>query len=198
MAVTTVAPAPVAEDPGPRRLTIEEFERIPDDLFPEGERAELIDGHIYTRMGQNDPHYFALLFTIEALRAAFGPEFVVASQMPTRYGTDSKVEPDVLVLRGSPRDYQGRRADPRIDVVLLVEVSDSTLSRDQGMKARLYAWQGIPEYWIVNLQKRTLEVRGVPNGALGGYTELKIYGEGDSVPVNGGAAAVADLLPKPE
>ena len=194
MAVTTLASAPVAEETGPRRLTIEEFERIPDDLFPEGERAELIDGLIYTRMSQNDPHYFALLLTLDVMRAVFGLGFTIAPQVPTRFETDTKVEPDILVLRGAIRDYEGRRVKPSEDVALLIEVSDSTLLRDQTLKAELYAKQGVPEYWIVNLPNRTLETRRLPRAE--GYAETRVYAEEESVPANGGEIPVADLLPK--
>ena len=192
--MTTVAPAPSAPDPGPRRLTIEEFERIPDDLFPESERAELIDGLIYTRMGGNDPHYFTLLYALRTVQALFAPEYLVVPQMPTRFVGGSKVEPDIMVLKGRVEDYEGRRVKPSEDVTLLVEVSDSTLLRDQTLKAELYAKQGVPEYWIVNLPSRTLEVRRLPRPE--GYAEIRIYAEGESVSMNGGEIVVADLLPK--
>lgn len=194
MAVTTLAATSSSEGNEPRRLTIEEFERLPDDFFPEGERAELIDGLIYTRMGQNDPHYFALHFTIEALRVVFGAGFAIVTQAPTRFESQTKVEPDILVLRGPLREYQGRRVDPQAHVALLVEVSDTSLPYDQANKALLYARQGVGEYWIVNLQDRTLEVRRLSED--GTYAEVTVYGEGESALANGGAVAVADLLPK--
>ena len=192
--MTTVAPTPVAEEIGPRKLTIEEFERIPDDLFPEGERVELIAGLIYTRMGQNDPHIFALHYALDALRAVFGEGHTLMIQAPTRFETDTKVEPDIMVLKGRVEDYEGRRVNPAEDVALLVEVSDSTLLRDQTLKAGLYANQGVPEYWIVNLPNRTLEVRRLPRPE--GYAEIRIYAEGERVSVNGGEIPVTDLLPK--
>ena len=194
--MTTELSAPVAEAVAPRRLTIEEFERIPDDVFPQGERVELIDGLIYTKMGQNDPHIFALLYMIEALRSVFGSGFVFLSQMPTRFAGGSKIEPDVLVLRGRIGDYEGRRVDPPTDVALLVEVSDTSLAYDQANKAQLYATHGVPEYWIVNLQNRTLEVRRRPRPELGAYAETLVFQEGESVPAGSGAVEVSDVLPK--
>ena len=194
--MTTLLPAPAVAEVAPRRWTIEEFERIPDEAITEGERVELIDGLIYTKVGQNDPHCFGLLYAIEALRAVFAQGFVVVSQMPTRFATDSKVEPDILVLRGSLRNYEDRRADPRTDVALVVGVSDTSLAYDTGLKAWLYATQGVPEYWVVNLQNRTLEVHRRPNPTLGGYAEVTIYSEGESAAAGSVEIAVSDLLPK--
>lgn len=195
MAVTTEVPTPVAQSVPQRRWTIEEFERIPDEVFPEGERVELIDGLIYTKMGQNDPHIFALSYTLEALRAVFGTGYAFLSQMPTRFEGGSKVEPDILVLRGNLRDYERRRVDPQNDVALLVEVSDASLAYDQANKTRLYAAQGVPEYWIVNLQNRTLEVRRRPMPELGAYAETVLVREGGSARAGDGEIALADLLP---
>ena len=193
----TTAPVPSATDaPEPRRWTIEEFEGIPDGILPEGERLELIDGLIYTKMGQNDPHIFALHLTLEALRTVFGSGFNLMIQAPTRFKEGSKVEPDILVLRGALRDYQGRRVDPPAEVVLLVEISDASLSYDRANKAALYAAQGVPEYWIVNLQNRTLEVRRRPRPEAGFYAETVVFAEGERLVVGGDEVVVADLLPK--
>ncbi len=139
---------------GPRLLTIEEFEAIPDTTFPEGTRLELIEGLIYEKMGQNDPHITAIEAVAAALHEAFGAGFYLRVQGPLKLGGKSKPEPDMAVLRGTWRDYDGRRPDPLTDVPLVVEVSDSTLGDDRGRKVRLYAKHGIPEYWIVNLQDR--------------------------------------------
>ena len=76
----------------------------------------------------------------------------------------------------------------------LAEVSDSTLARDAGTKARLYGSHGVPGYWIANVPARTVAVRREPRAD--GYAETRVYAEGESVPVGGGAVAVADVLPK--
>ncbi len=186
-----VAPAPVAD--APRRFTVEEYDRIPDDVF--GERVELIEGLIYTKMGQGFGHITAIRLVIEALNLAFSEGFNVSGQLPIGLGDESKPEPDVMVLRGAARDYDGRYPDPRTEVALLVEVSDSSLARDTDLKARLYATHGIPEYWIVNLQSRALEVRRrpLPDGL---YAETILVLESESVAVGKSTVAIASLLPK--
>lgn len=197
MATTLATPVPPASvERGPRRLTIEEYEAIPEGVFPEGERLELIEGLIYTKMGQNDPHITALFAVFAALQEAFGPGFHLGMQVPLKLGDDSKPEPDVTVRRGTWRDYDGRRPDPKTDVPLLVEVSDTTLAEDRGRKVRLYAKYGIPEYWIVNLKDRTLEARRGPRAESEDYFETLVYREGETATIDGKPVAVADLFPK--
>ena len=201
MADTLEAPfanaAPEEVERGPRLLTISEYEAIPDSVFPDGTRFELIEGLIYEKMSQNDPHITALDAVFAALQDAYGAGFYFRMQGPLKLGTRSAPEPDVTVLRGTWRDYDGRRPDPLKDVPLVVEVSDSTLADDRGRKARLYAKHGIPEYWIVNLQGRTLEVRRGPRAEAEDWFETLIYRESDTATINGKPVTVADLLPKP-
>ena len=192
MAQTLEAPAPAVAD-APRRMTVTEFDRIPDDAFGD-DRVELIEGLIYTKMSQNLPHITAIRLVIEALQAALGAGFSVSGQLPVGFGEVSKVEPDILALRGRARDYDGRYPDPATDIVLLVEVSDSSLLRDAGTKAELYARHGVPEYWIVNVPGRSVEVRREPRAE--GYAETRVYREGESVAIGSGSVSVVDVLPK--
>jgi Uma2 family endonuclease len=70
---------------------------------------------------------------------------------------DSEPDPDVMVVRGARRNYRERHPGPG-DVGLVVEVADTTLQRNRGVKLRLYAAAGIPTYWIVNQSERRIEV----------------------------------------
>jgi Uma2 family endonuclease len=76
-------------------------------------------------------------------------------------------EPDVVVARGSIRDYSSRHPGPS-DIALVIEVSDTTLSFDRSQKAREYAASGIREYWIVNLVDRQIEVHRYPQASATG------------------------------
>ncbi len=197
MATALVNPdASASVESGPRRLTIAEYEAIPNHVFPEGERVELIEGLIYTKTGQNDPHITALRAVFAAFQETFGAGFNLSMQTPLKLGNASAPAPDITVLRGAWRDYDGRRPDLLKDVPLLVEVSDTTLTEDRGRKARLYAKHGIPEYWIVNLRDRTLEVRRGPRAESEDYFETLVYREGETATVNDRPVAVTDLLPK--
>jgi Uma2 family endonuclease len=99
------------------------------------------------------------------------------------------------MLRGDIRQYATRHPAPE-DVLLVVEVSDATLGFDRSRKARIYAESGIPEYWILNLIDRYLEVHREPQN--GAYQSITVFPEAGTVsPLAAPAAAVAvgDLLP---
>ena len=189
--MTTATPPAVSDDLAPHRWTREEFHRLGESgAFPEWEKWELLEGQIYPKLGRGNAHITA----VRAVSAALGEGFDVTAQLPLPLDERSEPEPDVLVLRGSWRDYDGRDPDLGTDVVVAVEVSDSSLRRDQGPKARLYAACGVPEYWIVNLRERTLEVRRRPHADR--YGETLVLREGEAAAVGDGAVAVADTLPK--
>ena len=106
-------------------------------------------------------------------------------------------EPDLCVVRGDSDDYTDHHPGPG-DVALIVEVAETSLSRDRGEKRDNYGRAGIPVYWIVNLVNRRLEVHASPAG--GAYPAPTILGEAESVElvIDGrplGRIAIADLLP---
>ncbi|HZW32463.1 MAG TPA: Uma2 family endonuclease, partial [Isosphaeraceae bacterium] len=102
-------------------------------------------------------------------------------EQPVRIPAYDEPEPDISVVRGASADYRSRVPDPA-DVALLVEVSDTTLVQDRGLKLAAYAKDGIPVYWIVNLVDRQVEVYTRPLKA-GRYRSRKDYKPGQQVPV---------------
>ena len=132
-------------------------------IIGEDERIELLGGRIY-RMTIKPPHAWAVSALTQKLSVAFDGRATVATQHPLRLSDDMNdtelPQPDVMLLQeGSyldhPRPHQ---------VLLLVEVSDSTLRKDTAIKLPLYAQVGIPELWIVNLVQRRIEVHSDPAG----------------------------------
>lgn len=114
---------------------------------------------------------------------------------------DSEPEPDVYVVRGELGDYDNRHPGPA-DTPLVVEVADSTLARDRGLKQRIYARAGVPVYWIVNLVERAIEVHAKPASTAKSpkYRQRQVFAANDDVPVvlDGelvGTLRVADILP---
>jgi Uma2 family endonuclease len=99
------------------------------------------------------------------LRAA-GDDVEVLTQLPLTLLDDSEPEPDVAVIR--TEDAQSGEHHPRT-ALLVVEVADATLCIDRQAKASLYARAGIPEYWIVNVAERSVEVQREPDPAVGSY-----------------------------
>lgn len=180
--------------------TVEEYYRMGDAGLFEGRHVELIEGKVIDMATMLSPHATSVTLTVEAVREAFGKGWVVRNQMPLRLSEISEPEPDVVVVAGNIRDFKD--AHPAT-APLVIEVSESTLSYDSKQKASLYAKAGLPDYWIINLVQRQVEVfrRPIPDATAQygfSYGERYVYQEGDAVtplalpkvPI-----AVADLLP---
>ena len=193
--MSAVSPPP----PRPRHWTRDEFYQLAELGFFRDQRAERIEGQIVVQSPQNWPHASATDRTHEHLRVAFGPGFWVRMQLPLALGQNSDPEPDISVVPGRREDY----TDHPTAAVLVVEVADSSLSEDRNRKASAYAAAGIPEYWIVNLIDRTLEVYRVPRLDASqpsgwAYTDETVFTSGQAVAplaVPTITVAVADLLP---
>jgi Uma2 family endonuclease len=152
---------PVDRTPVPtKRWARVEYERLVDlAVFQPDDRVELVGGQLVVREPQGSPHSVATRLAEEALRAAFGTGWDVRTQMPVALDEESEPEPDVAVCAGHPRDYlAGHPTRP----VLLVEVAEASLAFDREHKASLYARARVPDYWIVNLVERVLEVYREP------------------------------------
>lgn len=165
----------------PYLWTVERFYRaLSAGLFEHPERLELIKGEIIERMSPQDtPHSTATLLTRDLLADLFRALGHVRSQMPLDLFRDTEPEPDVFVVKRAIRDYETRKLRPS-DLLLLEEVSDSTLAYDRGVKASLYAEAG--------------ERFGF------GYHSVRRYAETESVAPLAAPDApvrVEDLLPNP-
>jgi Uma2 family endonuclease len=148
-----------------------------------GQRVELIDGEIMVLSPQGPFHTTSTDRVRRILGRTFGEGVWVRMQFPVDFGSYSEPEPDVSVVPGSLADYT--TAHPTT-ALLIVEVSDSTLSYDRNRKASLYAHAGIADYWIVNLVDGQLEVRRhpVPNASKRygfDYDEVTILHSADIV-----------------
>ncbi len=139
-----------------RRWTRAEYDRLIDlGVFKSGDHVELLGGHLVVGEPQGTLHATAVGLVDDALRACFGPGWLVRGQMPIALDDESEPEPDVAVVPGTRYDYVAAHpARP----VLLVEVAESSLADDRVTKGALYARAGIPDYWILNLVDRVLEV----------------------------------------
>jgi Uma2 family endonuclease len=184
------------------RFTRREYARLIDHGFlDEDDPVELIDGLLLVKEPQSSPHRTAVLLAERALERAFGEGWFVQTQSPIAVDDRSQPEPDVSVVRGSPRDYVDSHPSRP---ALVVEVAQSGLGIARGRKAAAYARAGIAEYWIVNLVDRVLEVhrepaRPGPARRHWGYAAMSAIGSDVAVaPLASGpssAIRVADLLP---
>jgi len=171
-------------------------------ILDEWDKVELIGGEVVEMSAKGRRHSWSLMALNQALQAQLLPEVVVVdSQNPLILTDDSEPEPDVVVLRGPLERYQSRLATAA-DVVLLVEVSDSSLRFDREVKLPRYARASVPEVWIVDLTGEGGVERYTDPMEAGAYGAVVRFGRGDtaeSVALQGFSVAVDWLLgPAPE
>lgn len=143
-----------------RRWTRAEYDRLVDvGVLAEDEPIELLGGQMIVAEPKGSRHSTGVCLTADALRAAFGADWVVRVQDPVALDDESEPEPDVVVVPGQPRHYVD--AHP-VNPVLVVEVAESSLAFDRRHKGSLYARAGISDYWIVNIVDDVLEVHREP------------------------------------
>jgi Uma2 family endonuclease len=190
-----------SREAGTRRWSRREYARLIDHgLLDEDDPIELLDGLLLLKEPQHSPHRTAVLLVAKAVERAFGEGWFVQTQSPIILDGRSEPEPDVCVIRGSPRDYVDRHPTRP---ALVVEVAQSGLRLARGRKAAAYARARIADYWIVNLVDRVLEVhrepaRPGPGRRHWGYAAIKALDADAAIAPLAAPSApirVADLLP---
>jgi Uma2 family endonuclease len=177
---------------------VEQYYQMADLGFFEGRRVELIEGEIVEMAPIRSPHAVAIGLLIEVLNRIFGEGYTVRPRMPVRFSKRSEPEPDLAVVKRKIRDFSESHPGT---ARLIVEVSNSTLRFDRTRKAKLYAKYGIPEYWILNLKDRCLEVhRNVKSDETGEffYSESLVVDAGSAIAPLAKPKSkikVADILP---
>ena len=185
-----------------RRWSRVEYDKlIEEGIVQPGERLELLAGQLVVREPQGTPHATGIRLVTRALRDVFqAGTWIVDMRLPVALDEESEPEPDVTVTAGDPRDFlPSHPARP----VLVVEVAETRLALDREEKGSLYARARVPEYWIVNLVDRVLEVYrdpGLDAGAPYGWAYrvvLTLRADEHVTPLAAPSARipVADLLP---
>jgi Uma2 family endonuclease len=171
---------PAEQSPRRKRWTRAECELISMMGLWDREHLELIDGELIDKMGKNRPHVKVALLLHEWLTGVFGFRQVQSEASIDVAPADNPTnepQPDLVVLRESVLRFD---ANPRPeDVLLAIEVADTTLDFDLAKKAALYARAGIPEYWVLDVNGRRLIVHREP--ADGKYGSVVVYHEQESV-----------------
>jgi Uma2 family endonuclease len=162
--------------PRRHRLTVHDYHRMGEvGLLRPDERVELIDGEIIDMPPIGSLHGAVVDLLAERFITALHGMALVRIQGAIRLGNDSEPQPDVALLR--PRADRYASEQPRAaDVLLVVEVSDTTLKFDVGAKARLYARHGVPELWVADLTKRRLQMFRAPRGGKYGERSARAAG----------------------
>ena len=182
-------------NPTKHLTNLDEWRKLGEaNIFPPESRLELINGEILD-MAPIGFNHSGHLNRINKLFARLIPDDVIPSvQNPLQLGDLSEPEPDFMLLKPNADFYSSRHPNAD-DVLLLVEVADSSLVFDQNQKLHLYALHGIPEYWLLNLNDLSLEVYRNPNGEV--YAEKTTLRAGDVITLsqlNGISVRIADIL----
>ena len=183
----------IADQVSPERLRPlmrAEYARLVDLGMFEDERIELLRGALVTMSPPGAPHAHGTSWLADCLPRSLGTRALVRCQCPLAVSDDSQPQPDLAVVRrASYRDAHPTWAH------LVVEVADSSLRKDRGVKRDLYAEAGIPEYWILNVQAQVVEVdRGPKDGTYTERHEVGIDGRLQLLEFPDVELAVADLF----
>jgi Uma2 family endonuclease len=145
-----------------KRFTIAEYQRLAElGFLGEDDRVELVRGEIVQMAAKGTAHSALNKRLLRELAKLVGDRATLQSQDPIALPNHSEPEPDLVILKNQPDDYLNGHPTPE-DVLLLIEISDSSLSYDQTVKLPLYAEAKISHYWIFNLLDNRLETYSEP------------------------------------
>lgn len=165
--------------PTKRKLTADEYERMGEaGILHEDERVELIDGELIEMPPIGDDHIGGTISLTFFFSQRLGDRAFVSVQNPIRLSDYSEPQPDIILLRPRADFYRTAKASPQ-DIILIVEVAQSSLDYDRLTKLPRYAAAGILEVWIVNLVDRQIEVYRDPGAD--GYATRTVHTHGDTV-----------------
>ena len=174
-----VSPPEAAQTRERRRFNVAEYYAMADaGILGPDERVELLDGEIVVMAPIGNRHAFCVDWLTRFWILALAERAIVRIQNPVRLNNSSEPEPDITLLSWRDDFYASAHPGPQ-DVLLLIEVADSTVDFDRNEKLRLYARDGVVEVWIVNLQDRRVETYSEPEGDV--YGSVRYYGPGESV-----------------
>ncbi len=175
---TTLTPF-VPATPKPHRFSVAEYERMVfSGVLEEDLSIELIRGEIVDKMPTGQQHSWAIPTLMRLFVMQLGARCCYLSQSSLRL-KDSLPEPDFVLLKPRGDEYALPPSASAADALLVIEVADTSIATDRKSKQELYAENGIPEYWIINLVDRTLEVYRQPQAK--GYTEIRVLRDAETM-----------------
>jgi len=170
-----------------RSFTVAEYYRMAEaGILSEDDRVELLDGEV-VEMSPIGSHHAACVDRLNNFLSSVSKQrFIVRVQNPIRLDDYSEPQPDITLLHVRSDFYAEAHPTPA-DVLVIIEVADSSVELDRQVKLPLYAQAGIPEFWLANLPNDTVEFYAQPVNGV--YQVAKIFGRGETVT----SQMVADL-----
>lgn len=162
-----------------RRFDADEYQRMGRaGILTEDDRVELINGEIITMTPIGPRHNAAVNRATRALVGAVGTQAIVQVQGSVRFDLSSEPQPDLVLLRPEP-DFYASRLPGAADILLIIEIAESSIDYDREVKSRLYATAGVREYWLVDLGAGIVTRASAPSG--GAFLQHQLYRPGESI-----------------
>ncbi len=176
--------------------TLEQYEMmIESGVLGDTDKVELLFGKIVDMSPIGASHSFVLQEMNYFMITNYGKKYICRPEQPVAFPLHSMPEPDYVLARKMKHRFRKKRPQPE-DVKLIIEVADSTLGRDRGAKAKLYASYGIKEYWIINLIDHHLELHTEPTETEG-YAKITSFTRDETFQSSLlGEFAVNNVLPR--
>lgn len=158
------------------RWTVTSFHKLAEaGIFTEDDRIELIDGELVKMAPIGDEHAGQVNWLSNELAYRLHQQVIVATQNPIALGEHSNPQPDITLLRWRDDYYRGKSPTPE-DILLIIEIADTSVRYDREVKVPLYAQHHIPEVWLVDLQQRQMDVYRQPENSA--YSEISHHQTG--------------------
>ena len=162
-----------------RRFTAYDYQRMGQTgILSEDDRVELIDGEVVAMTPLGPRHCAAVDRATHALVSQVGDQAIVRVQGAVRLDLYHEPQPDLVLLRPKSDFYASGHPGPP-DILLIIEIADSSFAYDRDMKGPIYARLGIREYWLADLNENLLSCHADPR--QGAYRRVRHYRRGESV-----------------
>lgn len=139
------------------KWSVDDYHKMIATGLLDGRSVELIDGVIIQMVPEGIAHAYCCRSTAKYLRSILGDRAEISEALPISLPNDSEAEPDIAIVKTPDTLYRDRHPQPD-DIFWLIEIANTTLVNDLGVKQELYAQAGISEYWVMNLQTSELKV----------------------------------------
>ena len=165
--------------PAKTRISVARYQKmVAAGVLTGDDRIELIEGEMIDMAPIGSKHAAITARLTKLFILAAGDDAILSPGGPVNLGDFSEPQPDLLLLR-QRADYYSGKIPEAADVLLIIEVSDTTLRYDQTVKWALYARYGISEYWVVDVEARLIQVHRDPKES--GYTQSLVFAQADTL-----------------
>jgi Uma2 family endonuclease len=167
--------------PSTHKFTTQQYHLMHEaGVFAEGDRFELINGEIREMSPIGRKHVSCIIRLVKFFEKKLGDRAMVSAQNSVLLSNYAQPQPDIAVLKWRDDFYEEHLPTPD-DILLIIEVADSTIAYDRDEKMPFYAAHGIPEMWLFNVNKKIIE--GYTQPSASGYKRMQRYEQGEALSI---------------